>query len=178
MYGAWGCLLYTSMLLSLTLSLYTPSNYILPSRVEKYASLNHEGKNHLTQVGREQGIRRLMSINLLKRLESSVYSFRLTLERIQAQIRQTLDTISRFDPSVTVELDDTAGYIELDADDQETDLFTVGRKVKIELADMDLSLIHILQCRLPAKRHPTSCAKNFWQTAALLLSLCKKAIPA
>ena len=125
------------MLLSLTLSLYTPSNYILPSRVEKYASLNHEGKNHLTQVGREQGIRRLMSINLLKRLESSVYSFRLTLERIQAQIRQTLDTISRFDPSVTVELDDTAGYIELDADDQETDLFTVGRKVKIELADMD-----------------------------------------
>ena len=125
------------MLLSLTLSLYTPSNYILPSRVEKYASLNHEGKNHLTQVGREQGIRRLMSINLLKRLESSVYSFRLTLERIQVQIRQTLDTISRFDPSVTVELDDTAGYIELDADDQETDLFTVGRKVKIELADMD-----------------------------------------
>lgn len=125
------------MLLSLTLSLYTPSNYILPSRVEKYASLNHEGKNHLTQVGREQGIRRLMSINLLKRLESSVYSFRLTLERIQAQIRQTLDTISRFDPSVTVELDDTARYIELDADDQETDLFTVGRKVKIELADMD-----------------------------------------
>lgn len=125
------------MLLSLTLSLYTPSNYILPSRMEKYASLNHEGKNHLTQIGREQGIRRLMSINLLKRLESSVYSFRLTLERIQAQIRQTLDTISRFDPSVTVELDDTAGYIELDADDQETDLFTVGRKVKIELADMD-----------------------------------------
>ena len=125
------------MLLSLTLSLYTPSNYILPSRMEKYASLNHEGKNHLTQVGREQGIRRLMSINLLKRLESSVYSFRLTLERIQTQIRQTLDTISRFDPSVTVELDNMAGFTELDEDDQETDLFTVGRKVKIELADMD-----------------------------------------
>lgn len=125
------------MLLSLTLSLYTPSNYILPSRMEKYVNLNHEGKNHLTQVGREQGIRRLMSINLLKRLESSVYSFRLTLERIQAQIRQTLDTISRFDPSVTVELDDMSGFAELDADDQEADLFTVGRKVKIELADMD-----------------------------------------
>ena len=125
------------MLLSLTLSLYTPSNYILPSRMEKYASLNHEGKNHLTQVGREQGIRRLMSINLLKRLESSVYSFRLTLERIQEQIRQTLETISHFDPSVTLELDDMAGFAELDADDQEAELFTVGRKVKIELADMD-----------------------------------------
>ena len=55
-------------LLSLTLSIYTPTNYILPSKLEKYAKLNHEGKNHLTQAGREQGIRRLMSINLLKRL--------------------------------------------------------------------------------------------------------------
>ena len=71
-----------NMLLSLTLSSYTPSNYILPSRMEKYAELNHEGKNRLTQAGREQGIRRLMSINLLKRLESSVHSFRLTLQRI------------------------------------------------------------------------------------------------
>ena len=53
-------------LLSLTLSIYTPTNYILPSKLEKYAKLNHEGKNHLTQAGREQGIRRLMSINLLK----------------------------------------------------------------------------------------------------------------
>ena len=69
-------------LISMTLSIYTPSNYILPSRAEKYADLNHEGKNRLTQVGREQGIRRLMSINLLKRLESSVHSFRLTLQRI------------------------------------------------------------------------------------------------
>lgn len=50
-------------LLSLTLSIYTPTNYILPSKLEKYAKLNHEGKNHLTQAGREQGIRRLMSIN-------------------------------------------------------------------------------------------------------------------
>ena len=79
------------LLLSLTLSIYTPSNYILPSRMEKYADLNHEGKNSLTQVGREQGIRRLMSINLLKRLESSVHSFRLTLKRIQDLICTTLD---------------------------------------------------------------------------------------
>ena len=59
--------------------------------MEKYADLNHEGKNSLTQVGREQGIRRLMSINLLKRPESSVHSFRLTLKRIQDLICTTLD---------------------------------------------------------------------------------------
>ena len=125
------------MLLSLTLSIYAPSNYILPSRVEKYADLNHEGKNHLTQAGREQGIRRLMSINLLKRLESSVHSFRLTLKRIQDLICSTLDKIGHYDPSVQLEMQDLTAAADFDADDQETDLFTVGKKVKIALADMD-----------------------------------------
>lgn len=124
-------------LLSLTLSIYTPTNYILPSKLEKYAKLNHEGKNHLTQAGREQGIRRLMSINLLKRLESSLHSFQLTLGRIEQLIAQTLDTIAHYDPTATLELNDLSGVADLDADDQESDLFTVGRKVKIELADIE-----------------------------------------
>ena len=125
------------MLLSLTLSIYTPSNYILPSRMAKYADLNHEGKNRLTQVGREQGIRRLMSINLLKRLESSVHSFRLTLERIQNLIASTLNTIAHYDPNLSLELTDLTNAVDFDADDQESDLFTVGKKVKIALDDMD-----------------------------------------
>ena len=125
------------MLLSLTLSIYTPSNYILSSRMEKYAALNHEGKNSLTQVGREQGIRRLMSINLLKRLESSVHSFQLTLSRIQNLICKTLDTIAHYDPPLTLELTDLTNTVDFDADDQDLDLFTVGRKVKIALEDMD-----------------------------------------
>lgn len=126
------------LIISLTLSIYTPSNYILPSRMAKYADLNHEGKNSLTQVGREQGIRRLMSINLLKRLESSVHSFRLTLQRIQKLIADTLETINAFDPNQTMELQDlTAGSADFDADDAENELLAVGKKVHIALADMD-----------------------------------------
>lgn len=125
------------LILSLTLSIYTPSNYILPSRLKKYADLNHEGKNSLTQAGREEGIRRLMSINLLKRLESSVHSFRLTLQRIRDMIAATLDTIHTYDPHKIIELKDLTGAADLDADDMESDLFTVGRKVKIALEDMD-----------------------------------------
>lgn len=68
-------------LMQLTLCIYTPSNYIFPSRMSKYMDLTHNKGNNLTQKGREQGIQRLMSINLLKRLESSVYSFHLTLSR-------------------------------------------------------------------------------------------------
>lgn len=125
------------LILSLTLSIYTPSNYILPSRLKKYADLNHEGKNSLTQAGREEGIRRLMSINLLKRLESSVHSFRLTLQRIRDMIAATLDTIHTYDPHKIIELKDLTGAADFDADDMESDLFTVGRKVKIALEDMD-----------------------------------------
>ena len=125
------------LILSLTLSIYTPSNYILPSRLKKYADLNHEGKNNLTQAGREEGIRRLMSINLLKRLESSVHSFRLTLQRIRDMIAATLDTIHTYDPHKIIELKDLTGAADFDADDMESDLFTVGRKVKIALEDMD-----------------------------------------
>lgn len=125
------------LILSLTLSIYTPSNYILPSQLKKYADLNHEGKNSLTQAGREEGIRRLMSINLLKRLESSVHSFRLTLQRIRDMIAATLDTIHTYDPHKIIELKDLTGAADFDADDMESDLFTVGRKVKIALEDMD-----------------------------------------
>ena len=125
------------LILSLTLSIYTPSNYILSSRLKKYADLNHEGKNSLTQAGREEGIRRLMSINLLKRLESSVHSFRLTLQRIRDMIAATLDTIHTYDPHKIIELKDLTGAADFDADDMESDLFTVGRKVKIALEDMD-----------------------------------------
>ena len=125
------------LILSLTLSIYTPSNYILTSRLKKYADLNHEGKNSLTQAGREEGIRRLMSINLLKRLESSVHSFQLTLQRIRDMIAATLDTIHTYDPHKIIELKDLTGAADFDADDMESDLFTVGRKVKIALEDMD-----------------------------------------
>lgn len=68
----------------LRLCIYTPTDYILPSKLAKYKDVydsNHV-RGGLTQSGREQGIRRLMSINLMKRMESSVYSFRLTLKRI------------------------------------------------------------------------------------------------
>ena len=68
-------------LMSLKLSIYTPSNYIFPSKLSKYEDKSKKKNVGITQKGREEGIRRLMSINLLKRLESSVHSFKLTMNR-------------------------------------------------------------------------------------------------
>lgn len=125
-------------LMQLTLSIYTPSHYILPSKIEKYAELFGDDSS-LTQVGREQGIRRLMAINLMKRMESSVYSFNLTLTRIKEQIERTIRTINDYDKmsSTEVSLTDLSHLDEFDGEDQNDDLFSFGRKVKIALGDMD-----------------------------------------
>jgi len=125
-------------LMLLTLCIYTPSNYIFPSKMQKYIDLTHNKGDNLTQTGREEGIRRLMSINLLKRLESSVNSFQLTLKRIKALIESTIKAIDDFEKYGAAEIDMyEASDSEFDMDDGNTEYFTVGKKVKIELADMD-----------------------------------------
>ncbi|HBJ06548.1 MAG TPA: helicase [Erysipelotrichaceae bacterium] len=125
-------------LMLLSLCIYTPSNYIFPSKMQKYIDLTHNKGNGLTQIGREEGIRRLMSINLLKRLESSVNSFQLTLNRIKALIEDTIQAIDDFEKYGAANIDMyEASESELDIDDANTDYFTVGKKVKIDLADMD-----------------------------------------
>ena len=125
-------------LMLLTLCIYTPSNYIFPSKLSKYIDLTHNKGNNLTQRGREQGIQRLMSINLLKRLESSVYSFNLTLSRILALIRSTINAINDFEKYGAADIDMTeVSEGDFDMEDGNTDFFTVGKKIKIDLADMD-----------------------------------------
>ena len=125
-------------LMQLTLCIYTPSDYIFPSKMSKYVDLTRNKGNNLTQRGREQGIQRLMSINLLKRLESSVHSFHLTLSRIWDLIQGTIDAIDRFEKYGKSDLDMyEADENDFDLDDGNTDFFTVGKKVKIDLADMD-----------------------------------------
>ena len=125
-------------LMQLTLCVYTPSNYIFPSKLQKYKDLTHNKGENLTQTGRERGIQRLMSINLLKRLESSVNSFQLTLTRIKELINGTIEAINRFEKYGSADIAMyEASRDDWDIDDENTELFTVGKKVKIELADMD-----------------------------------------
>lgn len=125
-------------LMLLSLCIYTPSNYIFPSKMQKYIELTHNKGEGLTQIGREEGIRRLMSINLLKRLESSVNSFQLTLNRIKTLIEDTIKAIDDFEKYGAANIDMVeASESEFDIDDDNTDYFTVGKKVKIDLADMD-----------------------------------------
>ncbi len=130
------------MLERLTLSVYLPSNFVFPSALAKY---NDEygsdmGNTFFTQSDREKGIHRLTGIGLLKRLESSVHSFRLTLERIKELNEHTIRQIDRFEKSADADLwevEDLRNEAQLDSDDSNSDLFSVGRKVKYKLCDID-----------------------------------------
>lgn len=122
----------------LNLGVYAPSDYILLSKRAKY-EIDKDGEGvHLGMSGREKGLKKLMAINMLKRLESSVNSFRLTLERIKEQIDETLDAINTFmetrqDTRLSVQsMEDM-----LDGDDSENDFLIGGKKTKVSLADMD-----------------------------------------
>ncbi|MDW3192650.1 MAG: helicase-related protein [Cytophagales bacterium] len=126
----------------LNLSIYTPLNYILPSKVQLYADLYDKevraGSSKLSQIDREQSLRILMRINLLKRLESSVDSFRITLEGIIEQIESAIKAIDKgADDSYEGihKLLSEENY-DLDANwaDEEQ---VIGKKVKVHIADMD-----------------------------------------
>lgn len=118
----------------LNLSIYTPSLFIFDSVKDNYG-IDFQGEG-LTIDGREKGIRKLMAINLLKRLESSVNSFRLTLTRIHDFIKDSIAAIDKFQKEGYGTIDITEFSEDLDTEDAENDPF-VGRKSKINLRDMD-----------------------------------------
>ena len=126
------------LLSELQLTIYTPTIYIHASKLHKYLD---EKETENFRKGRELGIRRLMSINLLKRMESSVHSFLLTVRRIYDYLHDTSQNIERFMAGGTGHLDelrDLSGVADdFDYDDQNTEFFSVGKKVRIDLRDMD-----------------------------------------
>lgn len=133
----------------LRLAVYAPISYILPSRLKKYEEMYDtqvEGKGKLKQVDREKSLQALMTTNLLKRTESSIESFRLTLQSLRTNLTNTLDKISSFNHTgdlsgINGRINDLTEQLEnLDADDDLPNIgdSEIGGKVKISLADMDL----------------------------------------
>ena len=134
----------------LKLSIYAPLSYVFPSRIAKYEALYDtqvgSGGTKLRQTDREKSLVGLMTTNLLKRLESSVWSFRLTLNAILQKMDVTLAAITNFEEqranpitSPFGDLDDDESPDAFDDDDLDgLREFTVGKKIEVQLADMDL----------------------------------------
>lgn len=120
---------------TLCLAIYTPSLYLFDSVRSDYA-IDFDGEG-LSIDGREKGLRKLMATNLLKRLESSVNSFRLTLQRIQEYITKTIKLIDDYEErrgSASIDISEFSD--DMDSSEGDTDPFAT-KKSKISLADMD-----------------------------------------
>lgn len=121
----------------LNLGVYAPSDYILPSKRAKYEIDIDDRGGHLGMSGREKGLKKLMAINLLKRLESSVNSFRLTLSRMKEMVDGTIkaiDTYIETRQDVRIDVQNIENNID---EDSEEDVLIGGKKTKVALADMD-----------------------------------------
>ncbi|GAA3361976.1 helicase-related protein [Saccharopolyspora gregorii] len=127
---------------ALTLAVYTPLEYVFPSRRGKYEDLYNvragTARSNLGQRGREQGLKKLMTVNLLKRLESSVDAFRLTLGKIENAVDVTLSRITSHTGSLTgLDVDVT----NMDVDDEDAanvEALSFGEKITIDLDDIDV----------------------------------------
>ena len=136
-----------AQLSTVKLAVYAPVNYILPSRLAKYEALYDtevsSGGGRLKQADRERSLQALMTTNLLKRLESSVEAFRLTLKKLRDNHIRTLEKIATYKQTGrdTGFTDVAAGLAETEPEDDDflaPDEDCIGGKVSIRLADMDL----------------------------------------
>ncbi len=131
----------------LKLAVYAPISYILPSRLKKYEELYDTevegGRSKFKQVDRERSLVALMTTNLLKRLESSVEAFRITLRNLHNNHAAVISSIDAFyeNSGVTEVASLVEAMAALEADDDELPAFQemeIGNKIKIKLMDMDL----------------------------------------
>jgi hypothetical protein len=121
----------------LKLAVYAPLRYVLPHKQEaydrKYSTRVRGGEGFFRQADREESLIHLLRVNVLKRMESSVTSFALTVTRQLADVEATLARIDGHADSVDeIEIDD------VDIDDPAFESLLVGRKVRVLLKDVDL----------------------------------------
>ncbi len=120
----------------LTLGAYAPLRYVLPHKQaaydEKYSTKIRGGDQFFRQLDREESLTHLLRVNILKRMESSVASFSLTIERQLADVDALLAKIDSHDDAIEeIPIDD------VDVDDPAFEPLLVGRKVKVLLQDVD-----------------------------------------
>lgn len=126
-----------TLLNRLNLGVYSPMAYILPEKVAYYESLYDimpsDGRSVLKQSSRERNLVTLMRVNILKRLESSIHSFQMTIDKILGKVLDTIHHIDNLDVSIS-----EGDISDLGFDDPEIDSMSFGNRVKINLHDMDL----------------------------------------
>lgn len=148
----------------LSLAAYAPLRYVLPGKRDaydrRYNQQVKDGQSVFRQLDREESLVALMRINLLKRMESSVHAFALTIERQLADVTGMIERIDRHDDSV-----DAPDIDEMSEDDPLIDELGVGRRVRVLLSDADL-----VRWRQDLREDQTRLAKMLGQARAVTVN--------
>lgn len=130
-------------ILEYKLSIFNPTAYLRPDKHEKYVAMAGTQVLNFTQSDRENFLIGMMKINYLKRLESSIESFEISLDRTIQKIENLERKIGEFLKTKKVsqeesidEMTPAEEEIEENSDDQEA--WKVGKKLKFDLADLEL----------------------------------------
>jgi SNF2 family DNA or RNA helicase len=121
----------------LNLASYAPLRYVLPHKQaaydKKYSTEVKGGTGFFRQVDREESLIHLLRVNALKRMESAVPSFALTVQRQFRDVEATLARIEKHAEEIEeIDIED------VDLDDPAFESLLVGRKVKVLVQDVDL----------------------------------------
>ncbi len=138
-------------ILEYKLSIFNPSAYVKPEKQAEYEKLAGTEVLAFKQSDREHFLIGMMKVNYLKRLESSIESFEISLDRTISKIEQleikiedflkmqrenrkenqkesTEESLEQFSPDET----------ELEEDGDDSEQWQVGKKLKFNLADLEL----------------------------------------
>lgn len=124
---------------ALNLTFYSPLYYVRPDKKKAYEDkydMTTASGSIFKQIQREASLIHLMRVNLLKRLESSIHAFQLTLHSLLEQINSLLEKIEHAKANSFFDANLDINHVDLD-DEMLEDLL-VGGKVKVLLQDMDL----------------------------------------
>ena len=129
----------------LNMAMYSPLLYVMPDRLKKYEEKYDielkGGISKFTQKDRESQLVNLMRVNILKRLESSVHAYRLTVGKMGGKAEMILDNILDFEKTTqyyTFQSEFGDQDEAIDGDDDQLEDFLVGNKIQVSLEDVDL----------------------------------------
>jgi hypothetical protein len=122
----------------LHLAVYAPMKYLLPHKKAeydaKYSTKIPGGQTLFSQVDRETSLVHLLRVNTLKRMESAVSSFALTVGRQLDDVEAALKKIEAGEDAV-----DETNISDIDVDDARFEPLLAGTKVRVLLRDIDLA---------------------------------------
>ena len=129
----------------LSLAGYSPLKFVRPDKKDEYEQHYdmsvRDGAGIFKQIDREESLVHLMRVNLLKRMESSIRSFRITVDRLNEQIGILLSKIEEHESdsgNYRAEALSIEDIDDFELDSPELEPFIIGRKTKVLLQDMDL----------------------------------------